>query len=241
MVKFSIDWSKGGEVWFVDDYFLSFSFVVVLVIATLFLFGGGLLAEEAEALEVLVKANLAWSLLHDILFVSLADLLVLLWLEDGQLLLLDPLSIEFRLLDWSLLLEVIADLNSLALVVLLEGRSLRFFDLLLDWLFGGCINGSFGLRLCFFGSLFDVLVLVELVLDVADVSPSSTFLARLVAKLTKIVTLCQFHSCDRGSVPLRASWIEVWEELCCFWSAWRLPWPLWGAVRWRLVGWWQRP
>lgn len=42
-----------------DDDFLSFSFVVVLVITTLFLFGGGLLAEEAEALEVLIKPDLA--------------------------------------------------------------------------------------------------------------------------------------------------------------------------------------
>lgn len=90
------------------------------------------------------------------------------------------------------------------------------FGLLLSWLLGGSISGSFGLGLAFFGSLFDVLVLVEFVLDVADVSPSSTLLARLVPKLRKIVTLCQFHSFDRGSVLLQASWPEVWEELCCF-------------------------
>lgn len=90
------------------------------------------------------------------------------------------------------------------------------FGLLLSWLLGGSITGSIGLGLAFFGSLLDVLVLVEFVLDVADVSPSSTLLARLVPKLRKIVTLCQFHSFDRGSVLLRASWPEVWEELCCF-------------------------
>lgn len=199
-----------------NDHFLSFSFVLVLVITTLFLFGGGLLPEEAEALEVFVKANLARSLLHDILFVPLADLLVLLRLENGQLLLLDPLGIEICLPDWSLLLKGVVDLNSLALVVLLKSKGFWLFRLLLSWLLGRCIGSSLSLRLGFLSSLLDVLVLVEFVLDVADVSPSSAFLARLVPEIRKMDTLCQFHSFYRGSVHLRASWPEEWEELCCF-------------------------
>lgn len=61
-----------------NDHFLSFSFVLVFVITTLFLFWGGLLPKEAESLQVLVKANSARSLLDDILSIPLTDLLVLL-------------------------------------------------------------------------------------------------------------------------------------------------------------------
>lgn len=199
-----------------NDHFLSFSFVLVLVITTLFLFGGSLLPEEAESLEVLVKANSARSLLHDILPVPFADLLVFLGLENSQLFLFDPLGIELCLLDWNLLFKGVVDLNSLVFVVLLKSNSLWFFRLLLNWLFGRCFSGSFGLRLIFFGSLFDVLVLVEFVLDVADVSPSSAFLTRLISKIKKIVTLFRFHSFDRGSVLIRVSWPEELEGRGCF-------------------------
>ena len=64
------------------------------------------------------------------------------------------------------------------------------------------------MRLIFFGSLFDILVLVEFVLDVAEVSPSSAFLAWLISKIKKMVTLFQFHSFDQGNAHPRVSWSE---------------------------------
>jgi hypothetical protein len=169
--------SKGGEILLVDDL-LALALVLLAVVASLLRLALGL-AEEAEALQVLIETYPAGGVLDDILAVALTDLLVLLGVEDRQLLLLDPLGVHLRLLHLLLLIGS-RHLQALVLIVLLQSQGLRLFRLLLGgWL---CGLGLTSLLLsCFLGSLFDVLILVELVLDVADVAPSATLLAGLVS------------------------------------------------------------
>lgn len=170
--------SKGGEILLVDDL-LALALVLVAVLASLL--GLALsLVEESESLQVLVKTNTTRSVLDHILAIALADLLALLGIKNNQLLLLNPLGIHLTCLLHLLLLIGGRHLQTLALVVLFQSQGLRLFGLLL----GGRLF-TLGLSTRFFGSFFrgllDVLILVELVLDVADISPSSTLLARLVS------------------------------------------------------------
>jgi hypothetical protein len=192
------DGSKGGEVFLVDDLLALPSLVLVLVLLPLL---RPLLAlpEEAQSLQVLVEAHSAGSELHHVLTVALADLLVLLLLQHSQLLLLYPLRIHV-LLGRSLLLVSGVDLHALTLVVLLQGRGLGLFRLLLsggllDWSLA--LDGLLGFSGRFLWSILDVLVAVELVLDVADVAPSSALLSRLIADLRVNYT---------RPVPLLRSW-----------------------------------
>lgn len=141
------------------------------------------LGAEAQALEVLVEADPRRGLLDDVLGVALADLLVLLGLEHGELLLLEPVGADLRLLGRRLLLVGAGHLHALVLVVLREGGCLGLLglDLLGLGLFGLPLNSSLGLRLGLV-SLLDVLVLLEFVLEVSDLSPASAFLAGPVAE-----------------------------------------------------------
>jgi hypothetical protein len=182
----------------VDDLLALPSLVLVLVLLPLL---RPLLAlpEEAQSLQVLVEAHSAGSELHHVLTVALADLLVLLRLQHSQLLLLYPLRIHV-LLGRSLLLVSGVDLHALTLVVLLQGRGLGLFRLLLsggllDWSLA--LDGLLGFSGRFLWSILDVLVAVELVLDVADVAPSSALLSRLIADLRVNYT---------RPVPLLRSW-----------------------------------
>lgn len=178
--------SKAGEVVVIDNGALSLSSVLVLVLTALLVLLLSL-GEEAESLKVLVKANTAGRELDDVLGIALADLLVLLGLEDDQLLLLDPFGVQLSLLDGGLLLEGAGNLNTLALVVLLESGGFGLDGLLLD---NGLDNGG-GLSLSrdflsllsgLDGAFSDVFVLLELILEVSDVAPSSSFLSGPVAE-----------------------------------------------------------
>lgn len=178
--------SKAGEVVVIDNGALSLSSVLVLVLTTflLLLLSPG---EEAESLQVLVEADTAGRELDDVLSITLADLLVLLGFEDGQFLLLDPFGVQLSLLDGGLFLEGVGDLNTLALVVLLQSRGFGLDGLCLDNGFDN--SGGLSLSRDFLsllsgldGAFLDVLVLLELILEVSDVAPSSSFLSGSVAE-----------------------------------------------------------
>ncbi len=144
---------------------------------SLFSLGLWWLSIEAEQLgvEVFSQTDLV-SVLSALLlacFLSfLFCLFVLFGLEDGQLFLLDPLSVDLAFLDGLFLGGCdIAELDSLVAIVLVESDALRlFWFLLLSWLLGSV-----------FFSLLDVLLLVDLVVEVANTSVASAFLAGSVS------------------------------------------------------------
>ena len=180
------DGSKGGEILLVDDL-LTLALVLVTVLTSLFRLTLSLI-EETETLQVLIKTNPTGCVLDHILAIALADFLALLGIEDGQLLLLDPLSIDFSRLLHLLLLVGGSHLQTLALVVLFQSQGLRFFGFLFSWrLFGSRLSTRFLHSLL--RSLFNVLIFVELVLDVSDISPSAALLPRLVSVSRIIYTL----------------------------------------------------
>jgi hypothetical protein len=169
----------------VDNCLLSLSSSVLrLVVTTLFLPLFGFFTEKSETFKVLVKSNTARGELHDILSVSLADLLVFLRFENNQLLFFNPFSVDIGLLDFLLFIGV-ADFNTLALVVFLKGWSFRLNGLLLNnWLSGDFTfsSGSVSFRTGFFGTLLDIFACFELVLQVSNISPSSSFLSWSITK-----------------------------------------------------------
>jgi hypothetical protein len=178
--------SKAGEVVVIDNGALSLSSVLVLVL-TAFLLLLLSLGEEAESLQVLVKADTAGREFDNVLGIALADLLVLLGFEDGQLLLLDPFGVQLSHPHGSLLLEGVGNFNTLALVVLFQSGSFGLDGLLLDNRVGNSgglsLNrGLLSLLLRLDGTFLDVFVLLELILEVADVAPSSSFLSGSVAE-----------------------------------------------------------
>ena len=161
------------------DDLLALSPILVSLSPLLPLGGPAAAVEETQSFEIFVEADPARAVLDDVLSVALADLLALLGVEHGQFLLLDPFGVDLGPPGLFLLVGG-ADFDALALVVLLEGERLGFFGLRLD-------GGLFGV-LCafdrggvFFGGFLDVLVLVELVLGVSDVAPSSAFFSGSVA------------------------------------------------------------
>lgn len=170
--------SESGEVFDVDDGLLvALALVIGLLVATLLLLAGGVgLLSESEAFKVLIKSSSAGRELDEVLGVPLAVLLVFLALKHDELLLLDPLSIDLSSLVGLLLVDVV-QFNTLVLIVLFKGEGLRLFGLGLLSFLSNCLN-SRGLS---FG-LLDVFILVEIVLDVADVALASSFLAGLVTK-----------------------------------------------------------
>ncbi len=170
------DRSKSREILLVDDL-LALALVLVALLASLFRLSLGLV-EEAEALQVLIETDPAGCVLDHILAVALTDLLALLGVKHSQLLLLNPLSVHFRS-SHLLLLVGGRHFQTLVLIVFLQSQGFRLFRLLLSgWLLG--LGLASRLLSCFLGSLLDVFILVELVLDVTDVAPSATLLAWLV-------------------------------------------------------------
>lgn len=140
-----------------------------------------LLIEETEAFQVLIEAHSAGCEFYHVLAVALTELLVLLGLEDGQLLLLDPLGIELSLPGSSLLLVYVGHIHALALVVLLQSKSLWLFWFLLGRRLSLLVLGRLRLGLAL-GSFLDIFVLIELVLQVPHISPSAALLARLITE-----------------------------------------------------------
>jgi len=138
--------------------------------------------EESQSLEVLVESHPAGALLDHVLTVSLADLLALLCVEHRQFFLLDPFGIDLCPPGFALLVGG-SNFNAFVLVVLFEGEGLGFFGFGLSRDFLSCLCCPCCLcdRCVLFGCFLDVLVLVELVLDISDVAPSSSFLSGLVA------------------------------------------------------------
>ncbi len=196
------------------SFTLSFALVFGVPLTLLFLLGSSLLPEESQAFKVFVEAHPAGGELDNILRVSLADLLVLFGFKDSEFLLLYPLSIELSFLGSDLLLEGVADLNSLAFVVLLQGQGFGFLRFGLDsrFLIGLLLSlWDFGCRLVLL--LFDVFIFFELILDVAHVAPSSAFLPGLISKNKDEDTLCLFHSSCRDSAPLLIFWTVEWVVL----------------------------
>lgn len=143
------------------------------------------LSKETKSFQVLIQAHTARCELDHVLPITLADLLSLLGVQHYQLLLLNPLSIDLSLLGWGLLFVGCSYLDSLALVVFLKGQRLWLFWLLLSWgLFsrGLLVSRLFGLSGILFRSFLDVLVLVQLILDVANIAPSASLLARPITE-----------------------------------------------------------
>lgn len=175
------EWSKGGEVIVVnhDSLFLSLpSARLILYLSSLLRLFARLLS-ESESSQVLIKADSCGREFDSTLSISFAVFLVLFGLQNCQLLFLDPLGIDVSSSGRGSLLEVIVELNSFVFIVLFKGQSLGFFGLgffrhLFDW------GLSLGLR--FLRSLFNILILIEVILDVADISFASSFFSGSVAK-----------------------------------------------------------
>lgn len=132
---------------------------------------------EAEQLRVEVFSQTDFvGVLSALLLASFLSFLfclfVLFGLEDGQLFLLDPLSVDLAFLDGLFLVGCdIAELDSLVAIVLVECDALRlFWFFLLSWLLSSVVF-----------SLLDVLLLVDLVVEVANTSVTSSFLAGSVS------------------------------------------------------------
>jgi hypothetical protein len=170
--------SESGEVFDVDDGLLvALALEVGLLFATFLLSARGGLLSESEAFKVLIKSSSAGGELDDVLSISLAVLLVFLALKHNELFLLDPFSIDLSLLGRLLLIDVI-QLNTLVLVVFFKSEGFGLFGLGLLSFLSDCLNSR---GLLSFG-LLDVFILVEIVLDVADVALASSFLTRLITK-----------------------------------------------------------
>lgn len=155
-----------------------------MLLARFLLASWSLSLEKSEALKILVKTHSGRSELDNILTVSFTELLVLLGFDDSQLLLLDPLSVEVDPSGHLLLLVDVRHLDTLALVVFFESECGGLFGLHLNWGFRffsrlSSLGDLGGLAL---GSFLNVFVFVELVLEVADVAPSSAFFSGPVTK-----------------------------------------------------------
>jgi len=178
----SSDVSKGGEVLLAN--LLPLVVLALLLLARFFLASGSFSFEKTEALQIFVETHSGRSELDNILTVSFTELLVLLGFDDGQLLLLDPLSVEVDPSGHFLLLVDVGHLDALAPVVFFESECGGLFGLHFNW--GFCFFSRLsslgdlgGLAL---GSFLNVFVFVELVLEVADVAPSSAFFSGPVPK-----------------------------------------------------------
>jgi hypothetical protein len=116
------------------------------------------------------------------LSVSFAQLFVFLRFNNNKLFFLDPFSIKLSLFIDSFFLISISDLNSLVLVVLLKSKSsglfgLDFFD---NW--SRCFFSLRNSSSILFRCLLIVFVTLEFVLDVSNVSPSSSFFSDFIAE-----------------------------------------------------------
>lgn len=191
-------WSEAGEVVIVDCY-LGFGlaallFCIALGSSSLFSLLGGLRA-ESKTLKVLIKTSPGDRLFDCILCLSFVLPLALFGFKDGQFFLLDPVSLNILFLDRTLLFESVVDINTFVSVVLFKSQSLRllwlrFWDIVFScYIFVGQLGL---LRL-----ILDVLVLVELILDISNVSFSSSSLSGSVTILVLSYTL---------PVPLCLSW-----------------------------------
>jgi hypothetical protein len=172
--------------------FASVFWLLVVVLTSFFRFFLGLFSKEAKAFNVLIKSNTGVSELNNVLVVSFTELLVLFGFKNGQFLLLDPFSVELSLLHWSFALIGVADLNSLALVVLFKSKSCRLFGFLLsnNWLFWlGFFSWDLTLGSSLLRRLLDVFIFFELILHVTNVSPTSSFLSGFITKSKWIYTL----------------------------------------------------
>lgn len=132
--------------------------------------------------------------------VSLADLLVLFGFENNQFFLLDPFSIEVGPPNWGFLLIGVVDVNSLVLVIFLKSGGFGLNRLLLNnWLSGNLAfsNWCIGFRTGFFRTVLNIFFFLELILQVSDISPASSFFSGPIAELNHIYAL---------PVPLCLSW-----------------------------------
>ncbi len=178
--------SEAWEIILADNnlLFLTFSFMLIFV-GVLFLFLSllrGFLAEKTKALNSLIKSNLWGSELNEVLSVSFAQLFVFFRFNNNKFFFLDPFSIKISLPVHSFLLISIVDFNSLVFVVLLKSKSSRLFRLDLfnnwSWCFFSFRDSSRVLLRC----LLIVFIALELVLHVANISPSSTFFSYFITE-----------------------------------------------------------
>lgn len=159
-----------------------FSLVISLITSAIFLFIlAGFASEPQNVLLILSHVqSLHGSLLDCLLPILLLLLLfVLLGLEQGELFFLNPIGIDFRLLDWSLGLNVVSKINALTFVVFIEGQ--------FGWRYRLSFNRYFGSLLLLFNflvflALFDVLLLIYFVLGVADVAISTSCLPGAISR-----------------------------------------------------------
>ena len=174
---FVFPWFSGFSVLSGFSWLFVFSGFSLFSGLSLFSFGLWWLSIEAEQLRVEVFSQTDFvSVLSALLLASFLSFLfclfVLFGLEDGQLFLLDPLSVDLAFLDGLFLVGCdIAELDSLVAIVLVECDALRLFGFfLLSWLLSSVVF-----------SLLDVLLLVDLVVEVANTSVTSSFLAGSVS------------------------------------------------------------
>ena len=181
MVINNATFSKRWEIIFLKDYFFLFSALPLIfcapsslfsLIISFFLLG---LRSKAKnfSIGVIAKANFIFQIFAG--NVGLLPLsLIFFGLQDSELLLLDPVSVNFPFLDWLPLGFKPCHINSFFSIVFIESFGLRLLRFLLLRFLSLWI---FSLLLAF---LFYIFVFVELILQISDVSSAAAFLARSI-------------------------------------------------------------
>jgi len=171
--------SEGGEVINIDHCLFAFTLGLGFLLSFFLMFTNWLLS-KTKSLQIFIKSNFSWREFNQSLSISLTVFLVFLWFKNSQLLLFDPFSIDVNLFGYFLLIDV-AQFNSLVFVILFESESFGFFRLGFSSRLFSFYNWSF--ILMFFSIFLDVFVLVEIILNISNVSSTSSFFSGSVSRI----------------------------------------------------------
>ena len=159
------------------------------------------LLAKAHIVKIFIKSDLCRFKPDNILCISFAKLFVFFRLDNGQLFLLDPVSVDLASVD-DFLLEGIIDFNSLIFVVLFKGILGGLLNLYLN--FSGRIGSfsscslSIGLVILF--RFFLESFFVEFISDVADVSSACALFSWSISKIKSIL----LSACAASSIQVMA-------------------------------------
>lgn len=140
------------------------------------------LLPKAQLQKIVVESYLGWLELYNILSVSLTNLLVLFGLDQGQLLLFNPFSINLSPVD-NLLFINVSDLDSFALVVLIKRQflGLLYFNLSLYYYSGSLATLHLFTYLFILFWLLLVFLTIQFILHVANISSTPSLFSRPVS------------------------------------------------------------
>ena len=147
---------------------------------------------ETKSSQIFIKLSSCIRELDRILsfLIVLTFSLVLLCLHNSEFFLLDPFSIHFTLLRRTFLLKSTRNIDTFVLVILLKSECFRFLRLwfLLN-LFLRFLLILISNRSIFLLSLLDILVFVQVILHISNISFTSTSFSWLISKLITCYTL----------------------------------------------------